>query len=193
MKKFTLSLLLSILLAGGYSGAAFADKHHNNGRDHQEHRDNRFDKRNNKHNENHNKGNHNKWKDSHKNHGNNNHWDKKHGPNHGPNHPNHPGWRPTPPPPPRPVPGHHHGYNIERDPRFHKMIAHAINGGTDYRVWRVSHDTYIVKYRKGRRWYTRRFYPYDNRYDAPGVININWNPMSAWTLLPSININIPLN
>ena len=192
MKKFTLSLLLSILLAGGYSGAAFADKHHNNGRDHQEHRDNRFDKRNNKHNKNHDKGNHNKWKDSHKNHGNN-HWDKKHGLNHGPNHPNHPGMRPTPPPPPRPVSGSHHGYNIERDPRFHKMIAHAINGGTDYRVWRVSHDTYIVKYRKGRRWYTRRFYPYADRYDAPGLININWNPMSAWTLLPSININIPLN
>lgn len=172
MKKFTLTLLLSILLLGGYSGAAFADRHHNNGRGRQEHRDDRFDKQDKKHN-------------GHKNHGNNNHWNNN-------GHHNKPGWRPTPPPPPRPVPLPHHGYNIERDPRFHSMIAYAINGGTDYRVWRISYDTYIVKYRKGRKWYTRRFYPYANRYDAPGVISINWNPLSAWTLLPSININIPI-
>lgn len=184
MKKITISLLLSILLAGGYSGAAFADKHHNNGHARQEHRDNRFDNRNNKHNGNHNKGNHNKWNDSHKKHGNN-HWNNN-------KRPNHPGMRPTPPPAPRPIPAPHHGYNIERDPRFHNMIAYAINGGTNYRVWRVNHDTYIVKYRKGRRWYTRRFYPYANRYDAPGLININWNPLQTWTLLPSVNINIPI-
>lgn len=181
MKKFTLSLLLSILLAGGYSGMAFADKHHNNGRDRQEHRDNRFNSHNNKHNN----GKDNKWKGHNKNHG--------HGAWNNNGHHNKPGWRPTPPPPPRAVPLPHHGYNIERDPRFRSMIAHAINGGTDYRVWRISYDTYIVKYRKGRRWYTRRFYPYANRYDAPGVISINWNPLSAWTLLPSININIPIN
>lgn len=178
MKKFTLTLLLSILLVSGSSGIAYADKHHNNGWNNKEHRDNRFDKNNKKHDKNHNKNN------SHKNHGNNP-WNNK-----GPH--NNPSWRPTPPPPPHHAPAPHHGYAIERDPKFHKMIAKAAYGGTDVKVWRVSYDTYIVKYRKGRKWYTRRFYPYANRYDAPGVININWNPLSAWTLLPSVNINIPI-
>ena len=98
-------------------------------------------------------------------------------------------WHKTPPPP-APAPSR---YDIERNHRFHEMVARAAYGGSDVRVWRINHDTYIVKYRKGRRWYTRKFYPYSNRYDAPGIININWNPMSAWTLIPSVNINIPIN
>lgn len=83
-------------------------------------------------------------------------------------------------------------YDREFDRRMRDMAKHASRGGSDVRVWRINADTYIVKYHKNGRWYTRRFYPNSGRYDVPGIININWSPLSSWTLLPNININIPV-
>lgn len=168
MKRFTISLLLSIFLIGG-SGAAFADRHHDNDKGRYEHRD-----KGHNHKKNDKKDHKPSKKDKH-------HFDKK--------RPGRPGYfgKPSPGPVPRP-----NAFHINHDRRFHDMVKHAAYGGSDVRVWQINADTYIVKYRKGRKWYTRRFYPNSGRYDAPGLININWNPMSSWTLLPSININIPL-
>ncbi len=84
-------------------------------------------------------------------------------------------------------------YYKDYDRQLRKMVAYAARGGRDVRVWRVSDDTYLVKYYKGGRYYTQRLYPYSGRYGSRGVVNINWNPLSSWTLLPSININIPLD
>lgn len=83
-------------------------------------------------------------------------------------------------------------YYKDRDRELRKMVAYAARGGRDVSVWQISPDTYIVKYYRGGRYYTQRLYPYSGRYGSPGLININWSPESAWTLLPSININIPL-
>ncbi len=86
-----------------------------------------------------------------------------------------------------------HKYHKDYDRQLRKMVAYAARGGRDVRVWRVSDDTYVVKYLRGGRYYTQRLYPYSGRYGSRGVVNVNWNPLSSWTLLPSININIPLD
>lgn len=85
----------------------------------------------------------------------------------------------------------HHGY--DHDKQLRKMIRYAARGGRDVHVWRVSDDTYVVKYYRGGHYYTQRLYPYTGRYGSRGIINVNWSPESYWTLLPSININIPVN
>lgn len=183
MKRLTVLIIFSMLLMTG-TGVAYADKHNNKGKGHDrkeqrfDHRDNRG---NNKHNGRDKKADH--YKFDSKGH-NSPGWGNGHSKR------NNKVWAPAPPPPPAPDP---YRYDIERNHRFQQMVARAAYGGSDVRVWRIDRDTYIVKYRKGRRWYTRKFYPYSNRFDAPGLININWNPLSAWTLLPSININIPIN
>lgn len=84
-------------------------------------------------------------------------------------------------------------YYKDYDRELRKMVAYAARGGRDVHVWRISDDTYLVKYYKGGRFYTQRLYPYSGRYGSRGMVNINWNPLSSWTLLPSININIPLD
>lgn len=79
------------------------------------------------------------------------------------------------------------------DPELLRMIAYAARGGRDIRVWHISDDTFLIKYWLGGRYYTQRLYPGSGRYGARGMVNINWNPLSSWTLLPSININIPID
>lgn len=86
-----------------------------------------------------------------------------------------------------------HRYYKDHDRQLRKMIAYAARGGRDVRVWRVSDDTYLVKYYRGGHYYTQRLYPYSGRYGSRGVVNVNWNPLASWTLLPSININIPID
>ena len=52
------------------------------------------------------------------------------------------------------------------------MVAYAARGGRDVKVWRVSDDTYVVKYLcRGGRHYTQRLYPYSGRYGSRGVVN----------------------
>ncbi len=92
--------------------------------------------------------------------------------------------------PPRhsaPRPGHgHHGH----PDRLGYMVKHATKGCHDVRVWRIDDDSYIVRYRKGRKHYTRRIYPYSNRYGAITLINSNWQPLAPWVAIPPIQINI---
>ncbi|MDE6339567.1 MAG: hypothetical protein K2K97_07245 [Muribaculaceae bacterium] len=174
MKRFTVTLLLSIFLACG-SGVAFADNHHGSNRNRHEHREK--PRKPSFSNDHRGKGPKEFGKPAHGPQGPAKHFDKR------PHHTDE-----------RYRKQHHKAerrYEIEQDRRFHAMVANAARGGSDVRVWRINPDTYIVKYRIGHRWYTRRFYPHTGRFDAPGIININWNPMSGWTLLPSININIP--
>lgn len=79
------------------------------------------------------------------------------------------------------------------DRELRRMVAYAARGGRDIRVWRIDENTFIVKYLLGGRYYTQRIYPFSGRYGSRGVVNINWNPLSSWTLLPSINITLPIN
>lgn len=85
----------------------------------------------------------------------------------------------TPPPPPMP-------------PKLSPMVSRLTRGCHDVNVWQIDHDTYIVKYRKGNRHYTRRIYPYADRYDNASLISVNWQPLSPWTLIPPIQLNINL-
>lgn len=86
-----------------------------------------------------------------------------------------------------------HRYYRDYDHQLRKMVAYAARGGRDVRVWRISDDTYLVKYYRGGRYYTQRLYPYSGRYGSRGIVNVNWNPLASWTLLPSINISIPFD
>lgn len=79
------------------------------------------------------------------------------------------------------------------DKQLRRMVAHAARGARDVRVWQIDRDTYIVRYLLGGRYYTQRLYPYTGRYGSRGVVSINWNPLSSWTLLPSINISLPID
>jgi hypothetical protein len=98
--------------------------------------------------------------------------------------------RKNPPAPPRhsaPRPGAgHHGH----PDRLGYMVKHATKGCHDVKVWRVDDESYIVRYRKGRKHYTRRIYPYSNRYGAITLINSNWQPLAPWVAIPPIQINI---
>ena len=85
---------------------------------------------------------------------------------------------PTPPPPP--------------PERLPYMVRHATKGCSDVNVWQIDHDTYIVKYRKGRKYYTREIYPYREKYGKATLINVNWQPHSPWVLIPPMQININL-
>ena len=91
---------------------------------------------------------------------------------------------------PSPQPVHHRPTSTP--PRLHNMVSNITRGCHDVNVWQIDDETYIVKYRKGNRFYTRRFYPYANRYDSPSLINVNWQPQSLWNLIPPIQININL-
>lgn len=96
--------------------------------------------------------------------------------------------RPTPPPPPPPPrPGYgHHGWH----PNLANMVSYAVRGGSDVDVWQIDYDTYIVRFRKGKRYYTRRLYANTGRYGALNSINVNWTPASPWIQIPPIQLNI---
>ncbi len=159
-------------------------------------------------NKNHNGGNKNHFGNDkkHDKHHNDKHHNDKHfgkpGNNVKPAHPapaHRPG-KPVPPPPPAPVmrPGtgaaFHPGPAMPPPPppRLPHMVRYATRGCHDVAVWQVSPDTYLVKYRRGGRWYTQYVYPYAERYGAPTLISVNWQPLSPWTLIPSVQLNINL-
>lgn len=110
----------------------------------------------------------------------------------------------APVPPPAPVaspvmrPGQGSGFHAgpamppPPPPRLPDMVRYATRGCHDVAVWQVSPDTYLVKYRRGRRWYTQYVYPYAERYGSPTLISVNWQPQSLWTLIPPIQLNINL-
>ena len=70
--------------------------------------------------------------------------------------------RPTPPPPPhhRPAmmpPGHRY------PDRLGHMVSRAARGARNVSVWQVDNNTYVVRYFKKGRYYTRYLYPYATR------------------------------
>lgn len=181
MRRIFTLLLLSLFLSVG-SVEVFADRHDKGG-PRQEQKYNRKDNRN--HGKNHNKGNKGKFDKNKPGKGHDMRPGVSHGPKHNMGHnpdmgpgPRQIHHRPTPPPP--------------APPRLPHMVNYMTRGCHDVNVWQIDDDTYIVKYRKGNRFYTRRFYPYANRYDSPSLISVNWQPMSPWTLIPPIQLNINL-
>lgn len=106
---------------------------------------------------------------------------------------------------PIPVPGHSHGYAPAYQghghvatppppphPRLNGMLKKVTKGCRDVDVWQVDYDTYVVRYRKGNRLYTRYIYPERGAYGRPNLISVNWTPMAPWNLLPPIQLNINL-
>lgn len=97
-------------------------------------------------------------------------------------------YRPVPPPPPRrygPVPP-------PPPPRLAPMVRYATIGCRDVDVWQIDYDTYIVRYRRGNRFYTQRIYPYRDVYGPRNTISVNWTPSDPWVAVPSIHLNINL-
>ena len=166
MRRTFILLMVSLFISAG-SAQAFAENH-DKGKPRQEQRDNRGEKHH--HNKKGNPG-----KDDR-------HHDKKaHKPSNGPaHHATHvkygrPGGNAATPP-----------------PHLSPMVSKLTRGCQDVNVWQIDRETYLVKYRKGNRHYTRRLYPYANRYDNASLINVNWQPLSLWTLIPPIQLNINL-
>lgn len=174
MRPLVITLLLSLFIVSGNS-SAYADHRNNGHRDnHKEYsrpgNGNKYDKNREKQMKQRQKEEEKYWKAQQKR--------EKQYYNHHTNH--------------MPAPPRHPASSPYFDRQLHDMVCYAARGGRDVNVWRISHDTYIVKYYKGGRYYTQRLYPYTGRYGRRSQININWSPESPWTLLPSININIPL-
>lgn len=91
---------------------------------------------------------------------------------------------------PRPV---HHAKPVPLlPPRLRDMVRHATRGGKDINVWRVNETTFVVRYRKGHKIYTRYLYPYTNRYGANNVVSVNWMPQAPWIEIAPLQINISL-
>ena len=203
MKKIITCMFLSLFLMIG-SVETFADSHGDNGRDRKEQRDNRRGGRNENREKgkSHNRGSNNRHgkKDNEKRgkdyrHGKQHndfrpgkghsmpapgHGVRRHAPAHVHHHHPHPRphhYAPAPPPPP---------------PRLSHMVRYATRGCRDVAVWQIDYDTYIVKYRRGNRYYTQYLYPYADRYGDRSLITVNWQPLSPWTLIPPIQLNINL-
>ena len=95
---------------------------------------------------------------------------------------------PAPPP-------HHNNYGPALPPpppRLPHMVHHVTRGCHDVNVWQIDPETYIVKYRRGGRWYTQYVYPYAERYSNPTLISVNWQPLTRWSIIPPIQLNINL-
>lgn len=172
MRKILFPLIFSLLMMAG-SGMAMADNHRGS------------------------RGGHNTEQRDHRNHNNGKKNDKKkhdkkydYRPSHGSVAPAH---RPAPhyrPAPPKPHHKHHAGRALP--PRLHDMVAYTTRGCSNVAVWQIDPNTFIVKFRKGGRYYTRMLYPYSCQYGPTQSISVNWQPLSPWTLIPSVNLNISL-
>lgn len=84
---------------------------------------------------------------------------------------------------------HKHQLKMEQryERRLHDMVRHSTYGGRDIALWQIDHDTFIVRYFKDGRYYTRRLYPYTGRYGMTYEVATSWLPQTPW-----ININISL-
>lgn len=118
--------------------------------------------------------------------------------------PNHPAPAPNRPVPGRPgigAPAHHPTYHPQPGnyapvppppPYLGSMVRQLTRGCNDVAVWQIDPNTFIMRYRRGLRYYTQVLYPYAYRYERPTLISVNWAPMEPWTFIPSINLNINL-
>lgn len=77
-----------------------------------------------------------------------------------------------------------------RPPKLDYMVRHIDRGAKDVSVWQVDYNTYVVRYRKGHKWYKRLFNPYTGHYSSPALINVNWQIPGSWIQIPPIQINI---
>lgn len=200
MKKITMCLLLSLLFAIG-TNEAYADRHNDRGHDRKEQRyngrkpnnkDHKFDKKGDKGNKYKRDDRHDKGYKSHK---NDRHDYGKKDYNHKKGHsmPS-PGYGMRNPAPRHvshyaPAPRRHHHGPVP-PPRLSHMVKYATRGCRDVAVWQINPDTYIVKYRRGNRYYTQYLYPYEEMYGDCSLITVNWQPLSPWTLIPPIQLNI---
>lgn len=93
----------------------------------------------------------------------------------------------------RPGGGFHFGPALPPPPpRLPYMVEYVTRGCHDVNVWQIDSETFIVKFRRGGRWYTQYVYPYAQRYGHPTLISVNWQPMTPWTFIPPIQLNINL-
>lgn len=72
------------------------------------------------------------------------------------------------------------------------MVSQIARGARDVNVWQVNPTTYVVRFRKGNHLYAQYLYPYEGRFGKRSTISLNWSPLSPWTLIPSIHLNINL-
>lgn len=119
--------------------------------------------------------------------------------------------------PPHVAPKPPHNNNHHSGAHFNKMVRHAIGGGNNAVVWQIGPFEYIVKFKKGKNHYMRRFYTNtgqygpvsriviagpdewylaadrNRRYRSNGShlnVYVNGTPLSPWTLIPDIDINV---
>jgi len=132
------------------------------------------------------------------------------------------GFRQAPPPPPRPVGnyrGPRPGYGYVHHPSLKRMIRHAVRNGRYMNVWMVEPNVYAVRFLRNGYYYLQYLYPLSGTYgnpfrivmDAPDEwyaygnsaqryyddgsslrISLNGSPLSPWTLIPSIELNLDL-
>lgn len=74
--------------------------------------------------------------------------------------------------------------------RLGHMVSRAARGARNVSVWQVDNNTYVVRYFKKGRYYTRYLYPYANRYGAVQVLAPAWQPLSSWFTVPSVKVNL---
>ena len=196
MKQIVTCILLSLFFAIGTS-EAYADRHNDRGHDRKEQRDKdrrsnkKYDRKHDRH-DRHDNG----YKPNKKDRHNKGYGDYRPPKGHSMPAPGHGMGRPVPPPvrhyshPPRPR--HHAPVPPPPPPRLSHMVRYATRGCRDVAVWQINPDTYIVKYRRGNRYYTQYLYPYDDIYGDRSLITVNWQPLSPWTLVPPIQLNINL-
>ncbi|MCM1370000.1 MAG: hypothetical protein NC204_06455 [Candidatus Amulumruptor caecigallinarius] len=177
MKKFLLSLMLvSVVMCFGFD-TAFADNHHRGNNERNESREYRESSNRSRH-ERHSRH------DRHDKRKHDRHDKRKH------DHPKHKMQRMHHPAPRLPRYSYDSYYS---QPAYHNnlnaMLVRALRGCDDYDVWRVDYDTYVVRYRKGNRYYTRYVYPETGRYGTPALVTLQWAPMSSWSPI-QIHINL---
>lgn len=192
MRPILTSLILSLFISVG-TNAAYADHHRDHDRGHKEQRDRNHGKDRRPGNSIGRPGNHDNRKhhkaDKRGRYDQKKH-DKRYRPVNGyrPAYPPH-HYRPVPPPPP---PRRYGPVPPPPPPHLADMVRYATRGCRDVDVWRIDYDTYIVRYRRGNRYYTQRIYPYRDVYGPRNTISVNWTPSSPWVSVPSIHLNINL-
>lgn len=73
---------------------------------------------------------------------------------------------------------HRDKYDRHCQVRLKDMVKYATRGGHSVKVWRISDDTFVIKYNRGGKWYMQRLYPYNGRYGSP--IHIIIEPNGEW-------------
>ena len=118
------------------------------------------------------------------------------------------------------APGHHAGYaNRHHPPRLGPMVKHCVGRGRYDHVWMVGPGQYAVRFFRNGHYYMQYIWPETGRYGSPFRIvmaspgewyaynnrnqwyyedgnslriSLNGSPLSPWTLIPSVELNINL-